>query len=83
MLNVNRRAFSDGVARDWRRWRSTAGGYRDHGLARRQRSSPGSATIGYARVERFTPITVIAIRVLVEETIAPVGRLTLRLFAVS
>ncbi len=38
-------------------------------------------TVGYARIERVTPVTISAIRVTVEEAIAPVARLTLRIFA--
>ena len=39
------------------------------------------ATIGYARIERFTPVTVSAIRVVIEEAREPVARLTLRIYA--
>jgi alpha-L-fucosidase len=38
-------------------------------------------TVGYARIERVTPVTIGAVRVTVEEAIAPVERLTLRIFA--
>jgi alpha-L-fucosidase len=39
------------------------------------------ATIGYARIERFAPVTVTAIRVVIEEAVAPVARLRLRTYA--
>ena len=39
------------------------------------------ATIGYARIERFAPVTVTAVRVFIEETTTPVARLTLRAYA--
>jgi len=38
-------------------------------------------TIGYARIERFTPVAVSAIRVVVEEAIAPIPMPTIRIFA--
>jgi alpha-L-fucosidase len=38
-------------------------------------------TIGYARIERFTPVAVSAIRLVVEEAIAPVQMPTIRAFA--
>jgi alpha-L-fucosidase len=40
-------------------------------------------TVGYARIERFTPVAVSAIRVVVEEAIAPVPMPTIRIFAAS
>lgn len=39
------------------------------------------ATIGHARIERFTPITVSAIRVVIEEAIAPVAMRAVRILA--
>ena len=39
------------------------------------------ATIGYARIERFTPVTVTALRVVIEETRAPIAPPTIRIFA--
>ena len=39
------------------------------------------ATIGYARIERFTPFTISAIRVVIEESIAPVAMRAVRVFA--
>ena len=39
------------------------------------------ATIGYARIERFAPVTVSAIRVVIEESIAPIEPPTIRVFA--
>jgi alpha-L-fucosidase len=39
------------------------------------------ATIGYARIERFTPVIVSAIRVVIEESMAPVAMRALRIFA--
>ena len=41
------------------------------------------ATIGYARIERFAPVTVSAIRVVVEEAIAPVAMRTVTVFGAS
>jgi alpha-L-fucosidase len=38
-------------------------------------------TIGYARIERFTPVAVSAIRVVIEEAIAPIAMPTLKVFA--
>ena len=38
------------------------------------------ATIGYARIERFAPVAVSAVRVVIEESIAPVARLTAKVF---
>ena len=39
------------------------------------------ATIGYARIERFAPVVVSAVRVVIEEAIAPVSKLTTRVYA--
>ena len=39
------------------------------------------ATIGYARIERFAPVTVSAVRVVIEESIAPIEPPTVRVFA--
>jgi alpha-L-fucosidase len=38
-------------------------------------------TVGYARIERFTPATVKAIRVVIEEAVAPVAMRAVRVFA--
>ena len=38
-------------------------------------------TIGHARIERFTPITVSAIRIVIEESITPIEPPTIRIFA--
>jgi alpha-L-fucosidase len=40
-------------------------------------------TIGYARIERFTPVAVSAIRVVIEEAIAPIPMPAIRIFAAS
>ena len=41
------------------------------------------ATIGYARIERFTPVAVSAVRVVIEEAAAPLAKLTVRIYAAS
>lgn len=38
------------------------------------------ATVGYARIERFTPVTVSAIRVVIEEAVTSIDSLTVRVF---
>ena len=38
------------------------------------------ATIGYARIERFTPVTVSAVRLVIEEVVAPIQELTVRVY---
>ena len=40
------------------------------------------ATIGYARIERFSPVTVSAIRVVIEEAVPPIDSLMVRVFGV-
>jgi hypothetical protein len=49
----------------------TAAGWRE--LAR-------GRTVGYARIERFEPVTALAIRVVFEEAIAPLAMPTLKVF---
>ena len=41
------------------------------------------ATIGYARIERFAPVAVSGIRVVIEESITPVAMRAVRIFAAS